>query len=258
MGVSETVLSKILNSIVRLLPRKVSPITQLSGISTSVISRKKISDPTHPNDLHRAGGIASFMRVPIAEPPKTEGELDVVFLGIPLDTATSNRPGARFGPRHIRAESPMVRKRNHATGAQPFDTLAIADIGDVGVCLYDIKRAADTITEFYHDLMKAKCIPLTMGGDHFVTYPILRAISKQYGQVALIHVDAHSDTAEHQSYFDLTHGTPFRRAHEDNLLDNSKVSKLESVVLDMKKATLNGDVIKVGALFGQRNVGINL
>lgn len=136
-------------------------------------------EPISPNDLHRAGGIASFMRVPIAEqPPKSDGELDVAILGIPFDTATSNRPGARyfafikelsivttnnspprrvslvksnlgekpithklsrFGPRHIRAESPMVRKRNHATGAQPFDTLSVADIGDVNVCLYDIK-----------------------------------------------------------------------------------------------------------------------
>ena len=88
----------MMNSIFRLLPRKVSPITitQLSGISTSALCRKKIADPAHPNDLHRAGGIASFMRVPIAEPPKSEGELDVAFLGVPLDTATSNRPGARY------------------------------------------------------------------------------------------------------------------------------------------------------------------
>jgi len=219
----------MLNSTFRLVPRKVTAslgtIVRRS-VSTTVVYRKQISDPVHPNDLHRAGGIASFMRVPIVEPPKLEGDLDVAFLGIPLDTATSNRPGARFGPRHIRAESPMVRKRNHATGAQPFDTLAVADIGDVGVCLYDIKKAANCITEFYHGLMKAKCIPLTMGGDHFVTYPILRAISQHYGKVALIHVDAHSDTAEHQGHFDLTHGTPFRRAVEDDLLDNTKVFQI--------------------------------
>jgi len=187
---------------------------------------KSTYQPVHPNDLHRAGGIASFMRLPSLQPPKTKGELDVAFLGIPLDVATSNRPGARFGPRHIRAESPMVRQRNHATGAQPFDTLSVADIGDVDVCLYDIKRAADRITSFYSDLMGAECKPLTMGGDHFVTYPILRAIAEKHGPVALIHVDAHADTAEHQSHFDLTHGTPFRRAWEDKLLDNSKVFQI--------------------------------
>jgi guanidinobutyrase len=117
------------------------------GFTTSVTSvlRKQLSEPISPHDLHRAGGISSFMRLPIAQPPKAKGDLDVAFLGIPFDTATSNRPGARFGPRHIRAESPMVRKRNHATGAQPFDTLTVADIGDVDICLYDIKYGVPLI-----------------------------------------------------------------------------------------------------------------
>jgi len=202
------------------------PIYRSLSSFTNKNLTKHTFEPISPNDLHRAGGIASFMRLPIAQPPKANGDLDVAFLGIPLDTATSNRPGARFGPRHIRTESPMVRKRNHATGAQPFDTLKVADIGDVDVCLYDIKKAADRITDYYNGLMSVNCKPLTMGGDHFVSYPILRAIAAKHGPVALIHVDAHADTAEHQSHFDLTHGTPFRRAWEDKLLDNEKVFQI--------------------------------
>ena len=76
-------------------------------------------------------------------------DLDVAYVGVPFDTATSNRPGARFGPRHIRAESPMVRKRSHGTGAEPFRALKVADIGDVDLCMYDITKAANRITEYY-------------------------------------------------------------------------------------------------------------
>lgn len=173
--------------------------------------------------MPRFGGIASMMRLPIANSP--EG-LDAAFIGVPLDIGTSHRPGARFGPRQIRAESSLIRPYNMATGAAPFDTLQVADLGDVPINTYSLEKSLPIITAFYEPVLKANCIPLTLGGDHTIALPILRAMAAKHGPVALVHVDAHADVNADMFGERIAHGTPFRRAVEENLLDCHKVFQI--------------------------------
>ena len=173
--------------------------------------------------MPRFAGIASMMRLPIATSP--DG-LDAAFIGVPLDTGTSNRAGARFGPRQIRAESALLRPYNMATGAAPFDTLQVADLGDVAVNPYSLEKSLPIITAFYERVLAAGCTPLTMGGDHTIALPILRAIAAKYGPVALVHVDAHADVNDEMFGEPIAHGTPFRRAVEEGLLAGDKVFQI--------------------------------
>ncbi len=173
--------------------------------------------------MPRFGGIASMMRLPVVE--SAQG-LDAAFIGIPLDIGTSHRPGARFGPRQIRAESSLIRPYNMATGAAPFDTLQVADLGDVPINTYSLEKSMGIITAFYESVLAANCIPLTMGGDHTIALPILRALAARYGPVALVHVDAHADVNPDMFGERIAHGTPFRRAVEESLLDCHKVFQI--------------------------------
>ncbi|WP_077033611.1 agmatinase [Pelomonas sp. KK5] len=181
------------------------------------------NQPLGGNTMPRFGGIASMMRLPQARTPKG---LDVGFIGIPFDIGTSNRPGARFGPRQIRCESSLIRPYNMATGAAPFDALQVADLGDVAINTYSLPKSMDIITAFYDEVLEAGCKPLTMGGDHTIALPILRALAKKHGPVALVHVDAHADINEDMFGEKIAHGTPFRRAVEENLLDCRKVFQI--------------------------------
>ncbi|PKU30460.1 serine threonine-protein kinase hypothetical protein [Limosa lapponica baueri] len=124
----------------------------------------------------RPVGVCSMMKLPIQA--SAEG-LDAAFVGVPLDTGTSNRPGARFGPRQIRAESVMVRSYNGSTRAAPFDSLRVADIGDVNVNLYNLPDSCRLIRESYQKIVASGCVPLTLGGDHTITYPILQAVAEK-------------------------------------------------------------------------------
>jgi guanidinobutyrase len=135
-----------------------------------------------------------------------------------LDIGTSNRPGTRHGPRQIRAESCLIRPYNMATRAAPFASLMVADIGDVAIDTFNLPRCVDIITDAYKSIIAEACRPLTLGGDHTITYPILRAIADKYGPVGLVHVDAHADINEAMFGERIAHGTPFRRAVEDGLL----------------------------------------
>ena len=181
------------------------------------------NQPLSGNAMPRFAGIASMMRLPIATSP--DG-LDAAFIGVPLDTGTSNRAGARFGPRQIRAESALLRPYNMATGAAPFDTLQVADLGDVAVNPYSLEKSLPIITAFYERVLAAGCTPLTMGGDHTIALPILRAIAAKYGPVALVHVDAHADVNDEMFGEPIAHGTPFRRAVEEGLLAGDKVFQI--------------------------------
>lgn len=197
--------------------------TSSRQLSCSSRLNDSFNKPINQNDLARPGGIASFMRLPVQE---TAAGLDVCFVGVALDTATSNRPGTRFGPRQMRTESVLLRPRNHGTGEEPFKRLQVADIGDVRANLYNTPVACDEITEQYKEIIKDGCRPLTLGGDHLIAYPILRAIHHKYGKVGLIHVDAHSDTGVSMMGERLAHGTPFRCAWEDGILDNDRVVQI--------------------------------
>ncbi len=183
----------------------------------------ELNQPLGGNVMPRTGGPGTMMRLPSQS---TAEGLDACFVGIPMDIGTSNRPGTRLGPRQIRDESRMIRPYNMATRAAPFDSLQVADIGDVPINLYDLKKSVDIITEHYKGILAHDATPLTLGGDHTLTWPILRAVAEKHGPVALIHVDAHSDTNEEMFGETVAHGCPFRRAHEDGLLLNDKVFQI--------------------------------
>ena len=181
------------------------------------------NQPLGGNEMPRFGGPGTMMRLPAAE---SAAGLDACFVGIPMDIGTSLRSGTRYGPRQIRAESLLIRPYNMFTRAAPFDSINVADIGDVAINTFDLKDSVERITGFYDELLEHPCIPLTLGGDHTLTYPVLRAIAKRHGPVALVHVDAHADINEHMFGEAIAHGTPFRRAYEDGLLDASRVFQI--------------------------------
>lgn len=181
------------------------------------------NQPRGGNEMPRSGGPATMMRLPAAD---TAAGLDAGFIGIPMDHGTSNRPGTRLGPRQIRDESRMIRPINLATDDAPFDRMQVADLGDVPINTFNLAKTMDIITAFYGEVLSHGTVPLTLGGDHTLTWPILRAIRDRHGPVALIHVDAHADTSEAMFDEPIAHGTPFRRAWEDGCLQNDKVIQI--------------------------------
>ncbi|MFY9210597.1 MAG: agmatinase [Aestuariivita sp.] len=181
-----------------------------------------MTEPNQPisgNDLARFSGPNTFMRLPQAT--ALDG-LDVAILGIPMDIGTSWRSGTRFGPKQIRAESAMIRPYNLQTGAAPFDSLNMADIGDLAINTFSLSDSLRIIQESYGRILTNPAIPVAMGGDHSITLPILRAIAKKHGPVALVHVDAHADVNEEMFGERETHGTVFRRAWEEGLIEPTK------------------------------------
>lgn len=185
-----------------------------------------MSDNSHPaqpvsgNDLARFAGHGTFMRLPRAE---TAAGQDVVFLGIPMDHGASWRSGTRFGPLQIRNESSMVRPYGLQTGAAPFDRLHCADLGDVAINTFHLADSIRIIEEHYAAVLTHDVAPMTLGGDHTITLPILRAMAKKHGPLGLIHVDAHADVNDEMFGEKECHGTVFRRAHEEGLLRASDV-----------------------------------
>ncbi|UWQ89322.1 agmatinase [Rhodobacteraceae bacterium M382] len=183
----------------------------------------EFNQPISGNDLARFSGPNTFMRLPQAD--SLEG-LDVAILGVPMDIGTSWRSGTRFGPKEIRAESAMIRPYNMATGAAPFDSLQMADIGDLAINTFSLSDSLRIIQESYAAILDTGVIPVAMGGDHSITLPILRAIAQKHGPVALVHVDAHADVNDEMFGERETHGTVFRRAYEEGLLVADKVYQI--------------------------------
>jgi guanidinopropionase len=175
-------------------------------------------------DLPRFAGVPTFMRLPYVPLDHADlSEVDIGLIGVPWDSGTTNRPGPRHGPRQLRDQSTMIRAGNGITGVRPFELVNCADLGDVGPNPADIQDSMTRITAFYDKVLAAGIIPLTAGGDHLSTLPILRAVAKK-APVGMIHFDSHTDLFH--SYFDgtmYTHGTPFRRAVEEGLLDPKRV-----------------------------------
>ena len=159
---------------------------------------------------------STFARLPrIDQAP----EADVRIVGIPFDSGVSYRPGARFGPSHVRAASKLLRPYNPALDVSPFSSQQVADCGDVAVNPFDIVAAIDTIDASITDLRKHGSTVLTIGGDHTIALPILRSVARDHGPVAVLHFDAHLDTWDTYFGAPYTHGTPFRRASEEGLID---------------------------------------
>jgi len=181
------------------------------------------NQPLGGNDMPRFAGPVTMMRLPSAS--SAEG-LDACYVGVPMDIGASHRSGTRFGPRQIRAESAMLRPYNMATRRSPFDHMQVADIGDIATNTFDLKKSVELIREAYNELLQYDVIPLGLGGDHTITYPILQAIAKKHGPVGLIHVDAHADINDEMFGEKIAHGTPFRRAVEEGLLDCQRVVQI--------------------------------
>lgn len=174
--------------------------------------------PASGMETPRFSGLPSFMRLPVRAPEAADG-VEIGLVGIPFDGATTNRPGARLGPRFVREASTGTRMINHASGIAPYALAACADLGDVPVNPVDAAETCRRIEAFFTGLHAAGIVPLAVGGDHLVTYPVLRALGAAR-PLGLVHIDAHSDTDDGQyGGTRLTHGTPFRRAVEDGVLD---------------------------------------
>jgi guanidinobutyrase len=181
------------------------------------------NQPLSGNDMPRFAGIASFFRLPVSE---DFAALDVALVGVPLDIGTSNRNGTRYGPRQIRAESVLVRPYSMATGAAPFDSFQVADTGDVALNPYRLEQCIDIIQDHYKGLLAHDITPISVGGDHTVSLPILRQIAGKHGPVALVHVDAHTDINDTMFGEKICHGTIFRRAIEEGLVDPHKMIQI--------------------------------
>lgn len=181
---------------------------------------KNYYQPLGGNEMPRFGGIATMMRLPLLD---SAAGLDACFVGVPLDVGASNRSGTRFGPRQIRTESVLLRPYNMATRAAPFDSLSVADIGDVPINTFHLPKAIDIISAFFTEkILERDVIPLTLGGDHTITIPILRAMARKHGPVGLLHVDAHADVNATMFGEPISHGTVFYRAVEEGLLDTRR------------------------------------
>lgn len=181
------------------------------------------SMPISGNDLARFSGPQTFMRLPEATSAR---DIDVGFIGIPMDIGTSWRSGARFGPKQLRQESAMIRPYNIQTGAAPFDALECGDLGDVAINTFSLSDTIRIIEDTYDTFLKYDFIPMTLGGDHSLTLPALRSIAKKHGPVALVHVDAHADVNDEMFGERETHGTVFRRAYEEGLITADKVFQI--------------------------------
>jgi len=178
-----------------------------------------VSTPIGPVDATRVpryAGPATFARLPRLDEVTRP---DVAVLGVPFDSGVSYRPGARFGPAHVRAASKLLRPYHPGLDVSPFAAQQVADAGDVAVNPFDIEEAITTLEQAAHGFAGDDVHLLTIGGDHTIALPLLRAAARRHGPVAVLHLDAHLDTWD--TYFGAayTHGTPFRRAGEEGLLD---------------------------------------
>lgn len=183
--------------------------------------------PVSGFDLPRFAGIPTFMRLPhVGLDHSRLKEVDIGLIGVPWDSGTTNRPGPRHGPRQLRDASTMIRAQHPTLGTRPFEKVNCADLGDVGPNPADIQDSMDRITDFYNAVMDAGILPLTAGGDHLTSLPVLRSVARD-GALGMVHFDSHTDL--YHSYFDgtmYTHGTPFRRAVEEGLIDPQRVVQI--------------------------------
>lgn len=169
--------------------------------------------------MPRYAGLATFAMLPRIE---DVGRADIAVLGVPFDSGTSFRPGARFGPNHIREHSRQLHPYHQVHDAYPFSTLQVVDAGDVGVGPYDIALAVSAIEARARSLIDHGTRIVALGGDHTIALPLLRAAAHAHGPVAVLHFDAHLDTWDTLHGASVWHGSPFRRASDEGLIDLSR------------------------------------
>ncbi len=177
--------------------------------------------------MPRFAGLATLMRLPYLDfDHEAFSQVDIGLVGVPWDGGTTNRAGARHGPRQVRDLSTMIRNVNRASGINPFALCNCADLGDTPVNPIDVMDSMARIKTFFDRVCDAGIAPLAVGGDHLSTLPIMRALAKK-GPVGMVHVDAHTDTWDgYFGGFKYTHGTPFRRAVEEGLLDPKRTVQI--------------------------------
>src|SRR5699024_9972561 len=179
--------------------------------------------PVNSAKVPRYSGEPTFALLPRLRDLETEGRTaDIKIIGAPFDTGVSYRPGARLGPSHVRQSSRLLRPYNPGTSTSPFAQVQVADAGDMALNPFNIKEAISSIEEDALALTEDAATLLTIGRDHTIALPLLRAASKRAGEpVALLHFDAHLDTSDTYFGADYTHGTPFRRAAEEGVINSS-------------------------------------
>jgi len=201
--------------------------------------------PVDPRESPRFAGIKTFMRLPQIK--TTEG-VDVAIVGVPFDTGASYRVGARFGPEAIRSVSALLRHHNEVLDVSIFDHCSVVDYGDLPVNPGYIEDSYKMIEEGLLPIIDGGVTPIMLGGDHSVTLPELRAMAKRHGPVALIHFDSHTDTGDKRFGRKYTHGTPFRRAVEEELI----------LVDHSIQAGMRGSVYSRDSLDDARKMGFDL
>ncbi|MGC9665469.1 agmatinase [Planosporangium sp. 12N6] len=187
----------------------------MSDTPPRVVSGTRVG-PVDASVMPRFAGPATFARLPRIDEVT---DVDVAVVGVPFDTGVSYRPGARFGPSHVRESSRLLRPYNPALDVEPFGRQQVVDAGDIAVNPYSIDEAVTAIERGANHLLERSNRLLTIGGDHTIALPLLRAMARRHGPVAVVHFDAHLDTWDTYFGAEYTHGTPFRRASEEGLLD---------------------------------------
>jgi len=209
-------------------------------------------EPVSGSDLPRFAGIPSFMRLPvIALEDKDIDLVQIGLVGVPWDGGTTNRPGARHAPRQLRDLSTMIRLQHPISNIKPFSLANCADLGDVPVNPADVQDTLERVTAFFTSLAAKNIVPMTAGGDHLISLPVLRGIVHD-GPVGMIHFDAHTDL--YKDYFggyEYTHGTPFRRAIIEGILDPKRV-----VQIGIRGTMYDGEDIEWGLAQGVRIIRI--
>ena len=210
--------------------------------------KSRFPQPPDLETMPRFAGVPTFMRLPMAADC---AGLDIALIGVPWDGGTTNRAGARHGPREIRNASSLIRRIHHASNVAPYELCRVADVGDAPVNPIDLNVTLARLQTFFEEVVAAGAAPLSAGGDHLITLPILRALAKD-DALGLVHFDAHSDTQD--SYFGgqrYTHGTPFRRAVEEGLVDPGR-----TIQIGIRGALFHGDDWAFAERSGMRVVTI--
>ena len=212
-------------------------------------SPSRYLDLNDPQARPRHTGIASFFRTPIAD---TAREADIALLGVPFDGGVTHRSGARHGPRAVRDQSTLLRRINAATGVAPFARARVRDLGDCWLEFpYELTGALEEIAAFYRDVHAGGAVPVSVGGDHSISLPILRGIAS-HRPVGMIHIDAHCDTGDDYMGSRFHHGAPFRRAVEEGLIDPRR-----TIQIGIRGTTNDPEMWGFSKASGMRVLGID-
>lgn len=213
----------------------------------------KNPNPAFGSDLEPFHGIPTFMRLPASR--DLDG-VDVAIVGIPYDSGASYRSGARFGPRKIREASSLIWGYNQVLKVEPTKELKVVDYGDVSVVPVEIKATMENITQEVGEILNKNVTVIALGGDHSISLPLLRANAAKHGQLALVHFDSHPDTWEFEYQGQpYSHGTPFRRAVEEDLIDTEAYLQIgirgsTSSPMDLADAReLGAEVVTIDQVF---------